>query len=73
MTGSGQPPAAIDWGVGRYETTAAQLAPAAAVVVQRASLRPGERVLDLGVADYPGGEPLALEALPVACQRDVLA
>jgi SAM-dependent methyltransferase len=48
MTGSGQPPAAIDWGVGHYETTAAQLAPAAAVVVQRASLRPGERVLDLG-------------------------
>jgi SAM-dependent methyltransferase len=48
MTGSGQPPAAIDWGAGRDETTAAQLAPAAAVVVQRASLRPGERVLDLG-------------------------
>src|ERR1700731_3008361 len=48
VTGSGQPPAAIDWGVGHYETTAAQLAPAAAVVVQRASLRPGERVLDLG-------------------------
>ena len=50
MTGSGQPPAAIDWGAGHYETTAAQLAPAAAVVVQRASLRPGERVLDLGCA-----------------------
>jgi len=48
MTGSGQPPAAIDWGAGHYETTAAQLAPAAAVAVQRASLRPGERVLDLG-------------------------
>jgi SAM-dependent methyltransferase len=48
MTGSGQPPAAIDWGVGHYETTAARLAPAAEVVVQRASLRPGERVLDLG-------------------------
>jgi len=47
MTGSGQPPAAIDWGAGHYETTAAQLAPAAAAV-QRASLRPGERVLDLG-------------------------
>ena len=40
MTRSGQPPAAIDWGAGHYETTAAQLAPAAAVVVQRASLRP---------------------------------
>jgi 2-polyprenyl-3-methyl-5-hydroxy-6-metoxy-1,4-benzoquinol methylase len=48
MTGSRQPPAAIDWGAGHYETTAAQLAPAAAVAVQRASLRSGERVLDLG-------------------------
>jgi ubiquinone/menaquinone biosynthesis C-methylase UbiE len=48
MTGSGQPPTAIDWGAGHYETTAVQLAPAAAVAVQRASLRPGERVLDLG-------------------------
>ena len=48
MTGSGQPPGAVDWGAGHYETTAAQLAPAAAVAVQRASLRPGERVLDLG-------------------------
>jgi SAM-dependent methyltransferase len=48
MTESAQPHAAIDWGTGHYETTAAQLAPAAAVVIQRASLRPGERVLDLG-------------------------
>jgi len=48
MTGSRRPPAALDWGAGHYETTAARLAPAAAVVVQRASLRPGERVLDLG-------------------------
>lgn len=43
---SGPPP--IDWGVGRYETTAAQLEPAAEVVVERAELLPGERVLDLG-------------------------
>jgi SAM-dependent methyltransferase len=43
---SGPPP--IDWGVGRYETTAAQLEPAAEVVVGRAALVPGERVLDLG-------------------------
>ena len=48
MTGTRQHPAAIDWGAGHYETTAAQLAPAAAAVIQRASLRPGERVLDLG-------------------------
>lgn len=47
MTGSGKP-GALDWSVGHYETTAAQLAPAAAVVVQRASLQPGDRVLDLG-------------------------
>jgi len=43
---SGPPP--IDWGVGRYETTAAQLEPAATIVVDRAELTPGERVLDLG-------------------------
>jgi SAM-dependent methyltransferase len=48
MTGTGQPPAAFDWGTGHYETTAEQLAPAAAAAVQRASLRLGERVLDLG-------------------------
>lgn len=38
----------LDWGAGRYETTAARLAPVAQVVVERASPRPGERVLDLG-------------------------
>jgi ubiquinone/menaquinone biosynthesis C-methylase UbiE len=38
----------IDWGVGRYERTAAQLAPVAGVVVEAAALQPGERVLDLG-------------------------
>ena len=38
----------IDWGAGRYERTAAQLAPVAGVVVERAGPRPGERVLDLG-------------------------
>ena len=41
-------PAALDWGAGRYETTAERLAPVARVVVDHASLRPGERVLDLG-------------------------
>lgn len=48
MTQAGRQPGALDWGAGRYETTAEQLAPAARVVVERASLRPGERVLDLG-------------------------
>jgi SAM-dependent methyltransferase len=38
----------IDWGVGRYEGTAAQLAPVADVVVEAAAPQPGERVLDLG-------------------------
>jgi SAM-dependent methyltransferase len=38
----------IDWGAGRYERTAAQLAPLAAVVVERAAPQPEERVLDLG-------------------------
>jgi SAM-dependent methyltransferase len=37
-----------DWGVGRYERTAEQLLPAARVLVDSASLRTGERVLDLG-------------------------
>lgn len=37
----------IDWGVGRYERTAAELAPAAEYVVSLAKLKPGERVLDL--------------------------
>jgi SAM-dependent methyltransferase len=39
---------APDWGVGRYETTAEQLEPAAVEVVRAAALRPDERVLDLG-------------------------
>lgn len=39
---------ALDWGVGSYESLAAQLLPAARVVVESAGLRPDERVLDLG-------------------------
>jgi SAM-dependent methyltransferase len=39
---------ALDWGVGSYESLAAQLLPAVRVVVECAALRPGERVLDLG-------------------------
>jgi len=41
-------PPGPDWGVGRYETTATQLLPAAGVVVDAADLAAGERVLDLG-------------------------
>jgi SAM-dependent methyltransferase len=40
--------AAMDWGVGRYESTAEQLLPAARVVVDTAAIRPAERALDLG-------------------------
>ncbi|MGI8430578.1 MAG: class I SAM-dependent methyltransferase [Solirubrobacteraceae bacterium] len=37
-----------DWGIGRYEDTAAKLAPAAQVVLDRAGITGGERVLDIG-------------------------
>jgi SAM-dependent methyltransferase len=41
-------PGGPDWGVGHYEHTAAQLLPAARVVVERAAPAPGERVVDVG-------------------------
>ncbi|MDX6555096.1 MAG: hypothetical protein QOD86_1291, partial [Miltoncostaeaceae bacterium] len=44
----GATPPPIDWGAGRYERTAAQLLPVAELVVERAAIRPGERVLDVG-------------------------
>jgi SAM-dependent methyltransferase len=37
----------IDWGIGQYEQTAAELEPVAEHVVSLAGLRPGERVVDL--------------------------
>ena len=46
--GTGAAPGSLDWGIGHYETTAAQLEPAARVVVERAAVQPGERLLDLG-------------------------
>lgn len=36
------------WGAGRYERIAEQLLPAAEVVVERATPREGERVVDIG-------------------------
>jgi SAM-dependent methyltransferase len=55
LDGQASPPApagahapALDWGGGSYESLAAELLPAARVVVETAGLRPGERVLDLG-------------------------
>jgi SAM-dependent methyltransferase len=41
-------PRTPDWGLGSYEHTAAQLLPAARVVVDRASAERGERVVDVG-------------------------
>lgn len=38
----------IDWGQGTYETTAADLLPAARELVDAAQIRPGEHVVDLG-------------------------
>ena len=40
--------AAIDWSIGNYEHTAGQLLAGARVVVDRASLAVGERVVDIG-------------------------
>lgn len=37
----------VDWGAGTYETTAAELAPVAQVVIERAGLSPGEDVVDV--------------------------
>lgn len=39
---------APDWGLGQYETIAAQLLPAAKAVVETVGLRSGERVVDVG-------------------------
>src|SRR3954453_14228263 len=38
---------AVDWGAGRYETTAAELAPAAELVVERSGVGAGDDVLDV--------------------------
>jgi cyclopropane fatty-acyl-phospholipid synthase-like methyltransferase len=46
--GTGAAPGSLDWGIGHYETTAAQLEPAARVVVEQAAVQPGEHLLDLG-------------------------
>ena len=48
-SGQGQnAPRSLDWGLGRYESTAEQLLPAARVLIDSAALRAGERVVDLG-------------------------
>ena len=75
------PPPGPDWGVGRYETTAARLLPVAREVVRRAAIGAGERVVDLGcgtgnvallaaehTADVVGVDPAA-RLLDVARER----
>jgi SAM-dependent methyltransferase len=47
-TSSAQPRRTMDWSVGNYEHTAAQLLPAARLVVDRAAPAEGERVVDVG-------------------------
>ena len=67
-SGAGQ----LDWGAGRYEATAADLAPAAEEVVRAAALQPGEHVLDLGcgtgnaalLAARPGVRVTAVDPAP---------
>jgi SAM-dependent methyltransferase len=41
-------PVGLDWGAGRYETTAEELSPVAAAVVERAAISSGDRVVDVG-------------------------
>jgi SAM-dependent methyltransferase len=41
-------PAPLDWGIGHYEHTAADLLPAARRLVEVAGVEAGERVVDVG-------------------------
>lgn len=62
----------VDWSAGRYEHAAAELAPVAQALVQRAAPEPGERVLDLAcgtgsvalVAAARGGRVIGVDAAP---------
>ncbi|MGI9185719.1 MAG: class I SAM-dependent methyltransferase [Solirubrobacteraceae bacterium] len=62
----------VDWGAGRYETTAAQLEPVAQAVVDRARVGPGDDVLDLAcgtgnaalIAASRGGLVVGIDAAP---------
>jgi ubiquinone/menaquinone biosynthesis C-methylase UbiE len=68
----------IDWGAGRYESTAADLLPAARELVEAAKIQPGEHVVDVGagtgnvalVAAGLGARVTAVE--PAARLREVI-
>jgi SAM-dependent methyltransferase len=65
MSTSTARPGSIDWGMGHYETTAAELEPAAAHLVSLARVRTGERVLDIAT----GTGNAAPRLIEVARQR----
>jgi SAM-dependent methyltransferase len=81
MSTSTAQPSSIDWGIGQYETTAADLEPAAAHLVSLARVRAGERVLDIATgtgnaalaAAREGATAIGMDAAPrlieVARQR----
>jgi SAM-dependent methyltransferase len=62
----------VDWGAGRYETTAAELEPVARAVVDKAGLAPGDEVVDLGcgtgnaalIAASRGAQVIGVDAAP---------
>jgi SAM-dependent methyltransferase len=54
MTKAALVPGAIDWGLGQYETTAAELKPVAEHVVSLAGVRTGERLLDVATGTGNG-------------------
>ena len=65
MTGADAAPPRFDWGMGRYERTAAQLEPVSGVVVERAAPQAAERVLDLGCGTGNAALPAAARGATV--------
>ena len=73
-------PRMVDWGAGRYETTAAELAPVAELAVERSGVRAGDAVLDVAcgtgnaalVAAARGARVVGVDAAPrlLAVARD---